>query len=397
MSAAPGEPCERRPYQAAPRGFALLRIRRGTLPLTLVPLPEFMGRPWLQGPHPWIHGPMRWLCQGKFYGLFSLLFGAGFALQMERSGDAKAPQVRRLAAMALFGLRHGILLWYGDILFTYACLGFALLAFRRAKDRTVLIWVAVLLGLGILAFGLMGGLMALASSHPMAQAEMAKGMAAAQARQTEGLVRAVQAYGQGPYSALFMQRLRDLGTNYGAGLAMAPHFFSMFLLGVWAHRKGFLRDPEAHRPLLVRLCAIGLPLGLLFNAIYAYALRLGGPPANMGSLWGMAFYIPGAPLLTLGYLSGFLLLALGPLKTLTRLAPMGRLALTHYLSHSVIMGFLAYFYGLGLYRKVGLPWMVLIALTIWSLQALVSPVWLRTYRFGPAEWLWRKLTYRGAA
>lgn len=387
MTALPLAPEDRSPYPDALRAVALLGILMVNAPMILRTGSELFGGA-AQSPSPWALAFLSTFFMGKFYGLFSLLFGMGFAVQMVRFDQASRPFLRRLAALALLGAAHGLLLWYGDILLTYAWIGLLLLAFRRVQDRTLIIWVVALLGSGLLLYGLLGGAALLAAHTPGLAEPMRQGMAQAQAQAAQAALE-TKAYALGPYATLLRQRLNDLAGNYGGCLVVAPHIFSMFLLGVWVQRKGILQNPADHAPFLKRLVVLALPLGLLLSALSVWVGRHGGA----SSLLALSLYIGGAPLLTLGYLGAFLRLASGPLPGLLRLAPMGRMALTHYLTHSLVFTTLAYFYGFGLHMKVSLPWIFPMALGLWSLQALLSPAWLRRFRFGPGEWVWRKLTY----
>lgn len=385
------------------RGFALLGILLVNILFFSGPMQETIMRPWRESPQPWLQGAVTWLVQGKFYCLFSFLFGMGFAVQIARlearGGQVAGVYARRLAVLLGFGLLHGLLVWMGDILAIYAATGFLLLAFRRRKPRTLLVWAACLLALGILLWLCLWLLVTLVASVPAAAAEFAKAEAAQKAEIARRLAESLQAYGKGPYALLFQVRARELLFNYGMTLMFLPQILAMFLLGAWAGRKGVLRDPEANATLLRRTALWGLPLGLAANAYYAWSLGHAMPgPQNPGGFLGYAVYYLGAPVLSLGYAATLLLALRRPaLERLLRpLAAPGRMALSSYLTHSLVFTTLFYFYGLGLFHRLALPWAYALALLLYALQIPASQAWLARFAMGPAEWLWRTFTY-GAA
>lgn len=399
----PAEPLPARERIAAMdalRGFALFGILVVNILFFSGPMQENFMRPWLGAPHGWLRGGVLWLFQGKFYCLFSFLFGMGFSVQIARLEARGASPAgvysRRLLALLGIGLLHGLLVWMGDILACYALIGFLLLAFRRRHDRTLLIWAGCLLGVTVLFYLLLWMVVSVALSVPAAAPELAKAEAL-QAQQTaRRLAEALQAYGQGPYALLFRARLRELLGNYGMTLMLLPQVLAMFLLGAWAGRKGVLRDPAAHRSLLGRTALWGLLLGLPANAWYAWSLGHGMPgPKNPTAFLGFALYGVAAPGLALGYAATLVLVFGRPGLAWLRagLAAPGRMALTNYLTHSLVLTSVFYFYGLGLYGRLPLPTALGVALLLYALQIPASRLWLRQHAMGPAEQVWRRLTY----
>jgi uncharacterized protein len=340
------------------------------------------------------HFLVAWLAQSKFYGLFSFLFGLGFAIQMER-WETRGPGRfrRRLLVLLGFGLLHGLLVWMGDILSIYALAGMALPWFRNAKPRTLIIWAICLLGLGTLAFAAMGGLVWLG---PMfAPAEMARTTAGMREQVTKEAAKAIHAYGSGPYATLVAFRARELAQAYGMGLAVLPHIFTMFLLGLWAWKRGVFQNLESSARLRQRMLWLGLVLGLPLNFLAAWMSRGGMVGSLHGAILGVALTLIAAPLLTFGYIALLLRLLESP-RWRRFVAPLhwsGRMALTNYLTQSLVMTAIFYFYGLGLYGKLHLHWSLLIALSVALAQVPLSRWWLSRYAMGPAEWLWRRLTY----
>jgi len=291
---------------------------------------------------------------------------------------------------------HGTLLWMGDILAVYALLGFLLLAFRKRKPRTLLIWAFSLLAVGTLLI-LVGWLvLTWAVSLPQAAPELAKAKAEEQVRTAQAMAASLQAYGHGPYALLFKQRLKDLLHNYAMTWGVLPQILAMFLLGAWTARRGVFRAPEAHTSLLRNVQIWGFVWGLAGNGLFAWAMDKGMPgPGNTLALLGFAAYFTAAPALTLAY-AATVLRALGRPSLQGLLQPLaapGRTALSNYLSHTVVMTTVFYFYGGGLYGKLPLLACYGLAVGLYVLLLWLSSLWLTRFAMGPAEWLWRRLTY----
>jgi uncharacterized protein len=335
---------------------------------------------------------MHLVVEGKFYSLFSLLFGLGFAVLLVRSEaagrDFPAFFRRRLWILLGFGLAHAYLVWYGDILSVYALVGFALLACRRWSDRALLRGAALCFLLPIVQYVGM-----VYAWEPAVSYE-------AKAAGTEAFFGAVVAAfaGGSPLEMLKMNVAGVLGGRYPDLLFTGRLFkvMGLFLLGLWIGRRGIHANPAAHRPLLAWVALIGFAVGIPANIWLAFsfpeAAYRGLTPAGIPA--SIVFTL-GIPPLAFAYAATFALLFLHPAggRALAVLAPAGRMALTNYLMHSVVC--LALFTGLGTgsFGRVGFAAAVGVALTLGAMQVVTSTVWLRYFRFGPAEWLWRSLTY----
>lgn len=342
---------------------------------------------------------VRALAESKFYTMFSFLFGMGLVLQRERllgsGGEFGGVYARRLLVLAALGACHIAFVWVGDILLTYALLGFPLLLFSHRRDKTLLTW-AVLLAIlyslvvtGLTALPLVGQMFPGTASQAAAEIAKFADIARADAE------RAIREYSTGTYVACMRQRLREwTEIAYYIG-AMTPSIFSMFLLGMFAGRAGWLRDPRSHARLWRRLLSIALPIGLILSVAGAALLQdqnLARPTWRMTA--GSALSTSGAPLLCLGYVALFVTIWLRHEGGILRsLAAPGRMALTNYLMQSLICALLFQGYGLAWYGRTSPAMGVLIVLAIYSGQVLLSQWWLARFRFGPAEWLWRSLTY----
>jgi len=329
--------------------------------------------------------------QGKFYPMFSFLFGFGAIIFLER-GEEKGQNAvrlykRRLGFLLCIGIVHAVLIWSGDILVMYSLIGFLLLWFRRKEPRVILTWalwllltpIAVLIFLNILFVFAVGG-----QSDP--------GLAA----EAEKLVEeSLAAYGQGTYLDMIRQRLRDLSYLYSYSLFAFPDILALFLFGVYAAKKRILHDVVSHLVLITRVWKSTLFLGVILIAIHAVgeAGRDLATP-SMYDVLSLVSLLSGS-VLSFFYMSSIALLLQKPKGRvlLSKLAPVGRMAMTNYLMQSVVCTTLFYNYGLGLYGKMTPFYTLLIAILLYVLQMAISSYWMARHRYGPMELLWRRLTY----
>jgi uncharacterized protein len=331
--------------------------------------------------------------EGKSVTLFSFLFGVGLAIQLERTAKKGIGfgryAFRRLSALLLFGVLHIVFLWVGDILHVYAVVGFVMLLFLRRQPRTILIWAAILL----LGPWLMTSVATLVSAFGQPEPHPFNPL-----RGITWWVESLRAYQQGSWIEAARFRLRDyvFHTQPGMLASFLPYCLGLFLLGLWAWRRGILREPDAHLPFLRRFFAfafpVGLGIGILSLAWHEAHFRQRTP---LGTWLGTTQWTIGIPLTALSYGAGLLLLSRRAAwrSALAALAPVGRMALTNYLMHSLVMTFVYNGYGLGLYGQVGPALASRYCLILFALQIILSPWWLARHRFGPVEWLWRRLTY----
>ena len=330
------------------------------------------------------------LVQGKFFTLFSLLFGAGFSIMAQRAEAARRDftpfYLRRSAALLLIGLCHALLVWSGDILMIYALMSLPLLACREAPTRWLpAMGVMVYLGAAVLML-LLGAMMGLAAQVEVGNAQLRDTLVQAQ----QVIEQQRQAYGHGSYAQAVLQRLHDLGAASTAIVVVGPEVLGMFLIGSWFGRSGALAHPERFERLYRRLRWIALPLGL--------ALMLGSAawvpyvaPGTFTPVSGAAFALSSIAslLMCLGYLAW----TVHARQRLQWLAPMGQMALTHYIGQSLVCTLVFYGYGLGAFEQLPRAWQLAFALVLCALQLAISHAWLRVFRFGPLEWWWRAMTY----
>lgn len=403
-SLGPVQPAERIRILDILRGFALFGILLVNMPLFNRPFqsiffPADPTAPRHERVAEWlIHA----LGEGKFYSLFSLLFGLGLVLLMERvegRGGRFIPlYLRRLLVLLGIGAVHAFLIWAGDILIMYALFGFVLLLFRKARPRTTLIWAVVLILIPLLFLAGSTALLELVRAVPEAAASVEQGFAQTEAAYRADYERAARVYAQGSFGAITAQRVYDyLSFGLVSYFALGFNVMAMFLVGLYFGKRRLFEDLPAHRPFFRRWLLGGLGLGLPLNALYA-TLIMG--VSRYEPTWPLVVATVaqgiGAPLLSLGYLSALTLLygrSAAWAARLSVLAPVGQMALTNYLLQSIICTLLFYGYGLGLFGKVGYAAGMALTVVIYLLQIPFSHAWMRRFRFGPAEWLWRSLTY----
>jgi uncharacterized protein len=326
--------------------------------------------------------------QGKFVTLFSFLFGLGFAVQLTRAEARGAKFMsfypRRLAALALFGLIHGLLIWWGDILLTYALAGSVLLLFRNRRQKTLLWWAGgiasapILVVSGIFIASMVGRF------HPDNKPpNMAK------------LQSVIAIYSHGTVPQILRENL-VIWKHELPALGFAAYVLFLFLLGMWVWRSGLINRLGEAKPMLQRVCAWCIPVGLALNVFVTFAnMRPStGKPTLIGYLAGILQF-PAMHILSAGYASGLAILIQSDVwrKRLTPFAAVGRMALTDYLTQSVVCTLFFYNYTTGLYGRFGPAIDLIPTVVIYGSQVVFSNWWLARYRFGPMEWLWRGMTY----
>lgn len=329
------------------------------------------------------------LVQGKFFLLFSLLFGAGFAVMAQRAQGAGRDftpiYLRRSVALLLIGACHALLVWSGDILLVYALLSFLLLGTRR--------WpVSMLPAMGALVYAFAVGLSLLFALLVWAAARGGSPLdSAGSMRAAQEVIEAQRlAYGQGSWSQANVQRLADLRHMVGGILITGPEIFGMFLIGAWFARSGALADPARFASLYARLRWIAMPVGvvlMLASAAWHPYLAPGEFTVRTGLSYAMAAVA--SLLMALGYL-GWIVQAR---HALGWLAAPGRMALTHYLLQSLLCTWLFFGYGLGFFEQLPRAWQLVFSVALFALQVGISHLWLARFRYGPMEWLWRAMTY----
>ena len=453
---------------------------------------------------------VNYLVSTKFWTIFSLLFGMGFAIMQERAKAAGRPflpaYLRRIGVLLAFGLLHHCLLWNGDILISYA-FGAAMLVLTLFAGRGMLLAAAIVLSalaqlpslsfaawpiamllpaallslylrpgsgtvllqlltfvpgslLLLIAFGnrddlpllapvglillVLGGLVrffpgplaarpwragvtlilliyglvvmegAMRHFLPVAPATATASIAqtgsadpqanapdqddddgAAYRRDLARSAEETTIFSKGSYAQAVAMRIGQLGTRLKDECAGAILLLGLFLTGIGLERSGIVAQPAAHRTVLRRTALVGIPVGLglgLLGALISTGRPLGVDDQGHDAAAGLILLgsLPSA----LGYMAAILLMlhSHGAWARVRLLSPFGQMALSNYLSQSIVMTLLFYGYGLGLWG-IGRAAQVGIALALCALQIGFSHWWLARFRYGPVEWLWRALTY----
>ncbi|MDR0385947.1 MAG: DUF418 domain-containing protein [Prevotellaceae bacterium] len=333
---------------------------------------------------------------GKFYTMFSVLFGTGFSIIMSRAmqkgGAGMAVFYRRMAVLALVGLLHLMFLWSGDILLLYALLGMLLPLFRNVSDKKLLT-VSVLLIL-----------------FPIVT-DTVTVVAGGRFDPSAPVIRATQYFNRrnGITDDNFGVWLLN-GKSYadvfkflvsGAFIRMQEFIegnrvfkvLGLFLLGLYIGRNRIYANLESRKTLLKKVCVYGFAAGLPASVLYAWN-SLNAQP--LGLIGHSVAYAAGVVPLSLAYMSAISLLSVGANRCgrlFAALAAPGRMALTNYIGQSVSGIIIFYGLGFGLGATTGLAYVEMIAAGVFAMQVLCSCAWLRYMQFGPLEWIWRMFTY----
>jgi uncharacterized protein len=339
----------------------------------------------------------------KAMSTFSFLFGLGFAIQMGRAEARGASIVplyaRRLGVLLLIGLTHLFALWYGDVLHMYAVMGFVLLLFRGLPDRRLIVWSLVLiLSASTLVSAIMIYVPLLAGSPEAVQAASRAKMAMLANIRSETLA----GFQSGSYLATVRANAAFYWNVFLKPMTAAHALITLgrFLLGMLAGRHELFHDVGANLPFFRRLLGWGLGLAVLGNGVgllVDHLVKTGvlSKPALWWRVLSPTVWEVGVLGLCAFYVAGVSLLFLRPRarRWLLLWAPAGQMALTNYLCQTVISQFVFYGYGLNLIGRLRpLPCLALMFGLFW-VQVALSHLWLARFRFGPAEWLWRSLTY----
>jgi uncharacterized protein len=314
----------------------------------------------------------------KALALFSLLFGMGLAIQFERL--AKNPHratllLRRLAVLLMIGLIHLFLIWNGDILTEYSLAGFLVLPFLWAP-RGLLATGALL----FLALYLVMPLLPPVVPWPTTAWIM------------DHVIDARHVYGMGGFLDILAFRIREVPFIFPLHVFIFPRTIALFLFGMFVWRTDIIRHPADHGRLVLTVAIVGVFAGAALTIAGEAQALLGLPSLGLAHHPVMRL---ATVFLAIGYAAAIIALvstARGK-RMLAWAAPLGRMAFTNYLAQSVIFSWIFYGYGLGLFGRVGVLTALAIGVCIYVAQVMISAQWLRYYRFGPVEWLWRTLMY----
>lgn len=346
------------------------------------------------------------LCEQKMMSLFSMLFGAGLIVMGQRS-DARRRRLvgiyyRRIAWLLLFGLLHAYLLWEGDILFFYALCGFVLFLFRRMRPTTqivlgLLVFLTALpldTGLGLLMRRLQQ-LTGPENNQGTAQLQEVRRQLEEALLESRDIDNDIALHRSG-YAAQFRRRaVINLGEETaGFVLWAGPRAGGLMLLGMGLMQQGVFAAARSVR-FYVLLVLIGYGLGLPIVGYGIYDAAANQFDLVNQLIIGGHFNYVGSLFVAVGHVGVVMLICkAGMMRGLTiRLAAVGRMALSNYLMQSLICTTLFEGWGFGLYGRLDRFALLGVVASVWLVQLALSPIWLRHFRFGPMEWLWRSLTY----
>ena len=353
--------------------------------------------------------------EGKFYPIFSILFGWGLTLQMQRlmtKGQSFiAFYCRRLILLLIIGLFHAYFIWVGDILSLYAVLGFVLICYRHAQPKTLLIWVGVWLAISLfiylwLIFSFRND--SIQVIKPTIEEQQLINAATAptnsavltiepKANEPAILEPIYQLYAQGSFAEIVAQRAREIYSMViWADMIGSPEILAFFLLGIYFGRRQLFRQLNNNLTLVYQLFGWGWGLGVVSNFIYAtWSITLDQYEPFPLALVVLIAQSVGSVALSLGYIATIMLLNRQPYWQFffRWLSPVGQMALTNYLTQSLICTLIFYGYGFGLFGQISITEGVVLAGVIYLVQVIWSTWWLQRFYFGPMEWLWRSGVY----
>ena len=344
----------------------------------------------LEGYNQYFHAFNYIFADTRFMSIFSILFGAGVVL-FTNNAEAKGKKVgalhyKRMFWLLLFGFLHAYFIWEGDILVAYAICG-CLIYLLRKKTVRVLLIISIILFIVPLTFNLM--------TYYGMTAEELESTFAFFYPSSEEITTEVQIM-QGSFLEQMPIRLEN-AIEFQTLVFMIETFWrttSLMLLGMILYRKGIL---SANKSISYysKMILIGFGIGLIISLIgLNQSYDSGWSGAYVMSI-GVNYKLISGVFIAIGYI-GFVMWCFkkGVFKKLqNRLQSAGRMAFTNYIGMSVICSLIFNGHGLALYGTFDRLQQFLVVVFIWVLILIVSPLILRKYRYGPLEWLWRKLTY----
>lgn len=326
---------------------------------------------------------------GKFYSIFSLLFGIGFSIFLAKSNGIYT-FYKRLLILIGIGIFHSLFLWIGDILLLYALLGLLLPLFSKLSNKIIIICSTILILSPIL----------LDATREVSEGKFApentfyaKGAAVNEA--------AHFSFSRDKYNSIVqyanytdMKKLYRGGIFYRWGGLMTsnrlPKVLALFLLGMMIGRNKWYENLADKKPFLFRfrkwMFLLGFPITLLFGYVNVY---MKDPPLVLEAATYALSVIP----MAFVYVITIVLYHLKNENRFSIFKYIGKMTLTNYIMHSVIAFFFFYGTGLALTGKIGSVYFPIIAVIVFTLQILISKLWLQYFEFGPLEWIWRQLTY----
>jgi uncharacterized protein len=335
------------------------------------------------------------LIETKSWRLFSILFGFGFSLQLLKADTSGSLwfYIRRLVILFCIGMVHA-LFYDGDILMSYAILGIVLIAFRKVRQRTLLYLAFILLAV----FPISNMIDSIQNPDPMDRSEAkisSVGLAGERiAHPFLGTVFDVIEENKVSIPPLIWKETDDAESHFA--------ILAMFLLGLFIGRSGVFQNVREHLPLFRKVLVWGLGFGAATATIEWVLGHYSGyevfreNTASVGvQLLGDTLFAYGTTSLSLAYAAGIVLLAQRCVwvPVLGLFENLGKMALTVYLSGTLMFTTLFYGYGFGQFNLIGPAGVFAYSMLFFALQMAFCAWWLKWFRYGPVEWAWRSLTY----
>ncbi|MCI0610632.1 MAG: DUF418 domain-containing protein [Anaerolineae bacterium] len=328
-----------------------------------------------------------WFFTGKFYPIFSFLFGLGFSIQFlnarQKNANPYAFLARRLAILMLFGLAHMIFVWEEDILFIYAAFGFVLLLLVEYSPKFILS-TALALYFAPHVFNIVNNFFQF-------HVQPAPALGSIQGY--------INFYTTAPYGQILQQRITLYLQKFSELEVLISHLnrLAFFLMGLYVGKKNYIstfRKESRYWFRVLIICFCIFSVGFLADKIMLRDLETLRYPALLLSVEEIVIGVTNLFQVFI-YIIGFLLLL-----TINRIRPfllplanIGRTALTVYLTHTIVFSFLFYSFGLRLYASLVPTQLLIIAIGLFFVDVILSILWLKYFQYGPLEWVWRSLTY----
>jgi uncharacterized protein len=376
------------------RGFALLGILIMNIQNFSMVMASYMN-PTAQGPAEGLSRLTYWythlFADMKMMSLFSMLFGAGMLLFIEKAKERRGKSIglhhRRMLWLLVFGLIHAYFIWRGDILVVYAIGGVIIYWFKNASP-TWLIITGVIFFLFLASIQLSLGVF----WDVIPEEQLVEVIEIFQPEQ-ETIDEEVAAY-SGSFLETHKRRVIDAWDMHQSLFGFIWRVLANMLFGMALFKMGILKG-EKSRKFYRNFMLLGFGIG--------FPLIAAGIVQNFANNWDPKFYFAygfqynyfGSIFVAFGYIGLIALWSKSDFLTdlKRRLAAVGRMAFTNYIMQSIICTIIFYGFGFGLFNQIDRFPQQLIVLAIWIFQLAISPWWLKRYRFGPLEWLWRTLTY----
>ncbi|WP_339251300.1 DUF418 domain-containing protein [Sporosarcina sp. FSL W8-0480] len=363
------------------RGFALLGILLANMltfhsPYFYIDPPTYFGTPGDYESFKLINI----FVEASFYPIFAMLFGYGLNMQYEKASGANyaSMMARRLAILLAFGIVHAIFVWSGDVLFTYAIMGFIMIAAVRIPKKWIL-WIAAIVYL-IPSLLLIGIIYFITKVNPN---QLMEGFA-----DIQQIELAITAYGHGTYGEVLAFRFTEwllfgmTGTFTGVFMILP-----LLMIGAAFSKMKLFERASEWKGRIALVTLLSLTIGFFIKS---------WPYMDTHTYYNTLIQqLIGGPILAIGYAGVIILLCQLPIfmNIFRPVSKAGRMSLTTYLMQSVVATLIFYSYGFGLYGKVDIQTGTMIAIGIFVIQVIFAELWLMKFRMGPFEWLWRKGTY----